>query len=226
MSSTTSIHELPVDPAGGSGQANVQLSVNESISPQIPPQQASAQIAPQPPVAPQAPSMPPTQTSLPPPNTIPQTLDPESINSIVTGLQQASASGVTQLMSRDMPITSDHLANDEQIKANYVPPVEEDQNDYLTEEEDNDDILNAYNKKIESENQFDKIYEELQTPLMLAILFFVFQLPFLKKQLFVFVPALFMNDGNYNLYGFVIVSILFAFVYHFITKSMSLFNTF
>lgn len=226
MSSTTSIHELPVDPAGGSGQANVQLSVNESIPPQIPTSQTSAQNAPQPPVASQAPGMPPSQASLPPSNSVPQTLDPESINSIVTGLQQASASGVTQLMSRDMPITSDHLARDEQIKANYVPPVEEDQNDYLTEEEDNDDILNAYNKKVESENQFDKIYEDLQTPLMLAILFFVFQLPFLKKQLFVFVPALFMSDGNYNLYGFVVVSILFAFVYHFIMKSMSLFNTF
>ena len=226
MSSTTSIHELPVDPAGGSGQAHVQISVNESIPPQMPPQQASAQIAPQPPVAPHAPTMAPSQAPLPPTNAVPQSLDPESINSIVTGLQQASASGVTQLMSRDMPITSDHLAQDEQIKANYVPPVDDDQVDYLKEEEDNEDILNAYNQRVESQNQFDKIYEDLQTPLLLAILFFIFQLPFLKKQLLVFVPALFLNDGNYNLYGFVVVSILFAFVYHFITKSMSLFNTF
>ena len=86
--------------------------------------------------------------------------------------------------------------------------------------------MNAYNKKVSKENQFDKLYDDLQTPLMLAILFFIFQLPFLKKQLFLFVPALFMNDGNYNLYGFLVVSILFAVSYQTITKSLDLFNTF
>jgi len=221
MSSTTSIHELPVDPAGGSGQSNVQLTANEPMNIQIPSQQQSPpQMAPQPPIPQQAP--PPAQAV----GGIPQSLDRESINSIVTGLQQASAAGVTQLMSRDMPTTSDHIVHDQQVDVNYVPPVEDEHDNYLEREEDDEDIINAYNKKVSKENQLDKFYEDLQTPLMLAILFFMFQLPFLKKQLFVFIPALFMNDGNYNLYGFLFVSVLFAATYQLITKSLDLFNTF
>lgn len=221
MSSTTSIHELPVDPAGGSGQANVQLTANEPMNIQIPSQQQSPpQMAPQPPIPQQSP--PPVQAN----GGVPQSLDRESINSIVTGLQQASAAGVTQLMSRDMPTTSDHIVHDQQVDVNYVPPVEDEHDNYLEREEDDEDIMNAYNNKISKENKLDKLYEDLQTPLMLAILFFIFQLPFLKKQLFLLIPALFMNDGNYNLYGFLFVSMLFAVIYHLITKSLDLFNTF
>lgn len=221
MSSTTSIHELPVDPAGGSGQSNVQLTANEPMNVQIPTQQQSPPpMAPQPPIPQQGP------TDVPTVGAVPQTLDRESINSIVTGLQQASAAGVTQLMSRDMPTTSNHIVQDQQVDVNYVPPVQDDQEDYLVKEEDDEDIMNAYNKKVSKENQLDKFYEDLQTPLMLAILFFMFQLPFLKKQLFVFIPALFMNDGNYNLYGFLFISVLFAAIYQLITKSLDLFNTF
>jgi hypothetical protein len=205
MSATTSIHELPIDPAGGNDSPNVQLNVNEA-QPPIPPQQ------------------PPQQ----PPQHGPQmttTLDKESINSIVTGLQQASASGATQLMSRDMPNTSHHIAQDEQVQPNFIPEPEKTE-DYLEDQEDDDDILNAYNSKVQKETQMDKLYEDLQTPIMLAILFFIFQLPFLKKQLFVFVPALFMNDGNYNLYGFIVISVLYATTYHMISKGLALFNTF
>ena len=89
MSSTTSIHELPVDPAGGSGQSNVQLTANEPMNVQIPTQQQSPPpMAPQPPIPQQGP------TDVPTVGAVPQTLDRESINSIVTGLQQASAAGV------------------------------------------------------------------------------------------------------------------------------------
>ena len=56
MSSTTSIHELPVDPAGGSNQSNVQLTANEPMNVQIPSQQPGPpQMAPQPPIPQQGP---------------------------------------------------------------------------------------------------------------------------------------------------------------------------
>lgn len=207
MSNTTSIHELPLDPAGGNEQSNVQMSASETM-----PVQGPIHTPPQ-----NAPGM----------TTSPQTttLDKESINSIVTGLQKASASGVTQLMSRDMPTSSTHISQDEQIQPNFIPSPENSE-DYLEKEEDDEDIIDAYNSKVQSESRFDKIYEDLQTPIMLAILFFLFQLPFLKKQLFIFVPALFMSDGNYNLYGFLVISIIFATVYHLISKTLNLFNTF
>ena len=131
MSSTTSIHELPVDPAGGSGQSNVQLTANEPMNVQIQTQQQSPPpMAPQPPIPQQGP------TDVPTVGAVPQTLDRESINSIVTGLQQASAAGVTQLLSRDMPTTSNHIVQDQQVDVNYVPPVQDDQEDYLVKEED------------------------------------------------------------------------------------------
>ena len=211
MSNTTSINSLPVDPAGGNEHSNVQITVNETAQSQAPTQQPAL-----------AQQQGPHGSSVPP---VTHMLDQESINSIVTGLQQASATGVTQLMSRDMPNTSHHISQDEQIQPNYVPEPDSHE-DYVNQEEDADEIVNAYNSKLQNEGQFDRLYEDLQTPIMLAILFFIFQLPFLKKQLFVFVPALFMGDGNYNLYGFLFVSVLYATVYHVITKSLALFNTF
>ena len=50
---------------------------------------------------------------------------------------------------------------------------------------DNDEIfsVNDYNKNIERNGQLDDIYKEIQVPLLLAVLYFLFQLPIFKKYL-------------------------------------------
>ena len=52
----------------------------------------------------------------------PAQLSKESINQIVSGLQEASANGLTNLPSRDIPMTNNaHITQDQQQKPNFVP---------------------------------------------------------------------------------------------------------
>jgi hypothetical protein len=108
------------------------------------------------------------------------------------------------------------MVRDQQIQPNYIPQASH--VDYIQQHEQNDDIIAAQQFKDKNNNTLDSMYDELQTPLLLCVLFFLFQLPFFKKYLFVYVPALFLNDGNYNLYGYVFMSILFALVYYVFSK--------
>ena len=201
MSSTTNIFDLPVDPAGGGGGGgpvqNMSLNANEVRSGQQ-----------QPPNSQQ-----PTNA-----------LDQNTINHIVSGIQQASSSGATQLPSRDMPTSTNHIAQDVQVQANYVPPPPPQHSDYIQEYEENNDIVDDYYEKQKRNASLDSMYDELQTPLLLAVLFFLFQLPFFKKYLFAYMPMLFLNDGNYNIYGFVFMSAFFAFVYYLLGKIMTNLN--
>jgi hypothetical protein len=150
---TTSINDLPTDPAnGGTIGGNISLVTNEGnniIPPMVPSNQAGGQLS----------------------------LDQTTISQIVNGLQQASLAGATQLPSRDIPTHTEQLTHDLQVQPNYVP--EPKNNDYILENED--DINNYYNQE-KVDNSLDSIYDEIQAPLLLAVLYFLFQLPFFKSQ--------------------------------------------
>ena len=93
-------------------------------------------------------------------------------------------------------------------------------------QQDNDDIINEYANNSKRTGTLDEIYEQLQTPLLLAVLYFLFQLPIFKKTLFKYLPFLFSTDGNSNLQGLLFVSIMYGFVYFITSKIMLNFNKF
>jgi hypothetical protein len=202
---TTSINDLPTDPAGGGSiGGNISLVANESNYkiPQSP--QYSSQI----------PLQSQSQGSG-------MSLDQSTISQIVNGLQQASIAGATSLPSRDIPQNTQSIVNDPGIQANYVPPPQPNQSDYIKDDD------NTYTYKEENiNNSLDNVYDEIQAPLLLAVLYFLFQLPVMRKLLFQYVPFLCNVDGNYNFNGLVFTSALFGFIYYFLTKSMSHFNKF
>lgn len=158
-----------------------------------------------------------TETTLPS-----VTLDQNTISQIVSGIQQASVTGATLLPSRDIPKNTDV---DPQIQPNYIPQNPQN-NDYIHDHEETSDIIDNYNKKYNNSSSLDELYEELQTPLLLAVLFFLFQLPFFRKLLFRYLPVLFFKDGNHNLYGYVFMSVAFGLLYYILTKMMVQFNRF
>jgi hypothetical protein len=149
-------------------------------------------------------------------------LDQSTINQIVNGLQQASSTGATQLHSRDIPMNTSSIIQDPQVQPNYIPPANN--NDYIGEYEENDDIINKYNKGAQYTDKLDQIYDELQTPILLSIMYFLFQLPFFKKLLYKFFPALFLKDGNINLFGYIFNSTFFGLVYYILSKVLGYFN--
>lgn len=145
----------------------------------------------------------------------------KNLNQFVTGLQQASAAGMTSLPSRDIPQNQDHIAQDAQIKPNYIPmPAYADQHDYIRDHQTNEAIIRAQEKKQEKGNLLDSIYADIQTPVLIGVLYFIFQLPVVRKQLFNFLPMLFNKDGNHNLSGFLFTSSAFALIYVLLTKGM------
>jgi hypothetical protein len=208
MSDSTSILDLPTDPVGG-GNINRGLSLNASenvVQNQM--QQAQPQMQPQP--------QPQNQNF---------SLDQTTISQIVNGLQQASISGATQLPSRDIPMNTNGISNDAQVQPNYVPLAER-QMDYIKDYEQTNDMIDNYNKNVNRNNSLDDMYNEIQTPLLLAVLYFLFQLPFFKKFLYTYIPFLFGNDGNYNLNGFLFISVVFGMLFHFLMKTTTYFSAF
>jgi hypothetical protein len=193
MENSTNIMDLPTDPANGGTSMN---GPNTGINgPNV--------------------KMVATEHS----NNSPMTLDQTTINQIVSGLQQASASGATQLASRDIPMTTSNIMQDQEVRPNYIPPIPPVQtNSYINENTNPYDVMNDYNKNIERNGQLDDIYKEIQVPLLLAVLYFLFQLPIFKKCLFSYFPILFSNDGNYNINGYLFTSALFSILYYLLDK--------
>jgi len=199
ISTTTNIMDLPTDPAnGGSMNNNINLTASESL----------------------------TQTTQGNNNSI--NLDQTTINQIVNGLQQASITGATQLPSRDIPMNTNVLTNDMNIQPNFIPPLQESQskNDYISNYQQTNDIINEYNSNLERSNTLDDMYNEIQVPILLAVLYFLFQLPFFRKFLFSYFPILFSKDGNLNIKGFIFMSTLFGILYYLLNKINTHFGKF
>jgi hypothetical protein len=152
-------------------------------------------------------------------------LDQNTISQIVNGLQQASTTGITQLPSRDIPFVTTTHSNDPQIQPNYVPPPPQN-NDYIKNYENSEDIIESYNSNRHRQNSLDDMYNEIQLPVLLAVLYFLFQLPFFRKFLFNYFPVLFSNDGNLNINGFLFSSVLFALLFYVLNKITNHFSAF
>ena len=146
----------------------------------------------------------------------------QNMSQFVTGLQQASQAGLTALPSRDIPQTQTHLTQDQHMQPNYVPQAQN--NDYITDHQTNEDIIRRHSQKEQQSNSLDSFYNNLQAPILIAILYFLFQLPVVRKNIFKFAPALFNKDGNPNLIGYVINSAIFAGLYFSMTKGITYFS--
>lgn len=201
MSDSTSILDLPTDPVGGGNISNnITLTASENIQGQ---QQNSN-------------------------NNVNNgfSLDQTTINQIVSGLQQASTTGITQLPSRDIPMVTTGHSNDPHVQPNYIPQPQNNNMDYIQNYEKADDIVNNYNRSLQNQNSLDDVYNEIQTPLLLAVLYFLFQLPFFKNFLFTYFPVLFLKDGNFNINGFLFTSILFGLLFYMLNKITTHFSKF
>lgn len=132
-----------------------------------------------------------------------------------------------RLPSRDIPQDTTSLMQDEQVKPNYIPKVRFEE-DYVRKQEDmTEHNLREYEAKNKRERKMDLIFNEIQTPLFIAILFFFFQLPvvniFLKRFSFL---SIYNSDGNFNFNGLLIKSLMFGSAYYTILKMTTLLSEF
>ena len=137
----------------------------------------------------------------------PTELSQESIHQIVQGLQQAQ--GGTSLPSRDIPMNQQHIVQDQEVKPNFVPKSEN--TNYIEEESTTMENMLKENKERKQQiDRLDSLYEELQTPLLTSVLFFVFQLPYFQKNFVKYAPSLFNRNGQYNFSGYMVQTLMFG----------------
>lgn len=212
---TTSLDDLP--PSSVNSQPNVNLNITEqNVTVPNPAQDLEAKRNAD---LQQVMSQTTPQQNQPP---APSQVQPESnngidINSFVTGIQEAAASGALQLPSRDIPQSQSHLTNDTQLQPNYIP---ENRGDYINDTYNQEQIINNQNIKQKNTNSMDAIYDDIHVPIILAVIYFVFQLPVIKTNTLKYIPSLFNKDGNFNMLGYSINSLAFASTYYCIIKSL------
>jgi len=146
-------------------------------------------------------------------------LDSNTIHSLVSGLQEISESGLTQLPSRDITMNTDQIVIDEKLQPNYIPTPTH--TNYIPKQ----DISNIVVKEKNS-NLMDDYFTEFHSTFILIILYFIFQLPIIKNKLYLFLPTLFKADHNYNFKGLIFVSIAFGICYYVLNKTIELGNYF
>lgn len=143
-------------------------------------------------------------------------LSKDSINKIIQGLQDASSSGSTALQSRDIPMSMENITHDFTARPNYVPAAEK--SNFIQDDWSMETLIKQ--KREQKNNQMEFFYDEIQIPLLVMVLFFVFSLPIFKNSMVQNFPAFFLRSGNYNLKGLTFTTILFGFMYYFIIKTI------
>jgi len=155
-------------------------------------------------------------------NRLPPQLSPEQMEQLTRQIQSISNNGGTELPSRDIPMQTNHIVQDTQIKANYVPDPPKDKRDYIKENEIREKIIREeMQKQYKKSSTEEKFYEEIQAPIFVMILFFLFQMPIVKKSIKKYLPQLFLSDNHYTLGGYVFITVVFGIAFYGIQKGVN-----
>ena len=201
MNGTTSISALPNDAT----QNKVVLNVTEDplkSSPQGPP-----------PMALQNNNLLPAATAPPPAQVPMQQMSADNAHAITNALSNTMPTGMP---NRDIQMDTQQQQAP-YMNPNYIPETE--MNDYI---ENDDTLYNMMHKGKSDEREqdrLDQIYEELQIPLMVMVLYFLFQMPFVKKHMQRLLPSLFTKDENPTFGGYLFKTALFGGTFYGIIKA-------
>ena len=122
------------------------------------------------------------------------------------------------LPSRDIPQSTIQNVQDIQTTPNYIPQPVANNQDYINHDIIVNDVISHYDRANVLTNNMHSIYEEFQYPLLIGILYFLFQLPICKTIISQNFPYLINSYNNYNLYGYIFTSFLFSISFTFLFK--------
>lgn len=148
------------------------------------------------------------------------------MNEVIQGVQRASANGMTMIPTRDIPMNPNSFTHDEQARPNYVPEKSvhfQDgagggSHDYIKEHTSMESIVRANARQSNQLDTIEAIYYDLQMPILIGVLYFIFQMPVFRAQLLHFLPSLFGEDGNFKIVGLTATSAMFAGTFFVIMK--------
>jgi hypothetical protein len=127
------------------------------------------------------------------------------------------------LPSRDLPMDPDVYLHDEEITGNYIPKVKFKEDFVRDYEEISTEKILQREAKLRNESMVDRILSDLQVPLLIAILFFLFQMPaintlFFKRFAFL---TIYNSDGNINFFGIALKSSIFGGLFYILQKTVN-----
>lgn len=146
-----------------------------------------------------------------PPNQIPS----QQLNTIMSAIHQTGGASLPQ---RDMPTSSQMLIQDEQATPNYVEePTMVEKKVRFAEEAKNTET----EKQKQRHNPIPFLdLENIHIPIIGAVMYFIFQLPFLNAKMFQFAPALFAKEGKPSMVGILVTSIVFGVIFNVISYNV------
>jgi hypothetical protein len=146
------------------------------------------------------------------------------MNEVMQGVQRASANGMTMIPTRDIPMNPNSFTHDDQARPNYVPEKSVHfadgvgGGDYIKEHASMESIVRANARRSNQLDTIEAIYYDLQIPILIGVLYFIFQMPIFRAQLLHFLPSLFGEDGNFKIVGLTATSAMFAGTFFVIMK--------
>jgi hypothetical protein len=132
-----------------------------------------------------------------------------------------------KLPSRDIPRNTDGYTQDIETTANYIPAPKL-TSDYIRDfQDDEEKTIKTHKEKKRKERLLDTLLTEIQIPVFMGILFFVFQMPLVDTLIFkrFSFMRIYNEDGNFNFYGLFIKSILFAMSYTILTRGADIISS-
>ena len=145
----------------------------------------------------------------------------EQVSSLVSGIQKAAAAGITGLPSRDIPKNESVVNSDPNIKSDWIEDKAK-VADYITTEETQNQVLEAHKSNVEKENQIQNLFSHIQIPIMVALLYCIFQTPIIKNNMTEYLGFLYKKNGHLKNIGYVVTSSLFGFLYFIMIKGKEL----
>ena len=121
-----------------------------------------------------------------------------------------------RLPSRDIPINNLEYTNDQEIQPNFIPRAKL-TSDYIKEYEDNEEkLFRKHEEKKYRKQMAEDLFTSLQTPILVAILFFIFQMAIVTRTMYKFLNLLpiYNTDGNLNIYGLIFKSTMFGSIFY------------
>ena len=158
---------------------------------------------------------PPSVPSMPTPSTVQQQQ------------QQHHPSQQQRLPNRDIPQDQTYLVQDPEVLANYIQPISESGRktaEYMRQyDEATNSKIEAHKKEKESKSRVDKLVEDGQIPILVAMLFFIFHMPIVDSYLMKSFSFLSIHDldGNFNLNGLIMRSVAFGILYNGVTHMIN-----
>jgi hypothetical protein len=128
-----------------------------------------------------------------------KTVDQETARELVSNLQEAAKEGATELPARDIPQQPTQTM-DPRVQQNYeVAPQTNDKRDYIQDYERRHEMQRRMDAERKSSNEMESIFDKLQFPIIVMVLFVLFTMPSVNKKLSSLMPSIFANPLSGNI---------------------------